>query len=720
MMKNIIKKYMIGIVALGVISIMAPFAAAHAAGTIDPNPSSWGTGITSVSIAPTNTIGVSKTANAQPGDVVAVNIYYHNDGTSPINNFTIRMTDPSNQGASTNFSIQGTLSGDGTSPVSDSATVNISQSEALTFIPGSVRWFPNQSGQTDTAGQTISASQEDALVGGSGFNIGTLTPGWSSQGGIVAQFQVGSNGGNGTGIAPNVSTSNYSGWNSNSGNVTLNGTFSSNGYDTTTGFQYQLNGGSWITVGTTDRGTGSGPFYYSLTNLPSGTYNYEATASNAYGSVQGSIFTFTISGNTTSCPSNYYWDGNECVQNVTNCPSGYYLSGNSCIQNQTYCPAGYYLSGNTCIQNQTYCPSGYYMSGNSCIQNVTNCPSGYYMSGNTCIQNQNFQTTTLPTVSTLGTISVGGTVAAVDGYYTSTSCAVYTSFKYGTTQSLGNTTGEVNRGTGSGSMAQSLSGLQPGTTYYYQASARNCAGTSVGSIRSFTTTADTTNDTVIYRTITNNIGGSGGNSFINLTIDNHRDTVIGNESVTYDVTWTNLTSSQLKNLVLEVNFPTQMSILNTDQGTIERNKNSVVDQIDTLDAKATGTMEITTQVTGNLKDGDPVVAQAIMAFNNPKNNATENAIAYDADHYSTGNGNSILGASLFGLNFLPTSLAGWLLIILILLLIIILAHSYITRHRTTTMVVQNGNGTVPQNIPMEHAAGATGNDYVVYRPTPKQ
>jgi hypothetical protein len=755
MMKNIIKSVMsFGLVAA--LIAVAPLASANYSINSLSNDcqtvtiANHTTGVGAATPCWTNT-----SLNANVGDVINVAIYYNNSGTTNADNVTFKLTDPQNQTISSNgtVSMTGSILVGGQVVKQGTVTLNVTGG-ASQLVLGNVMQY-NQTTQANTP-----ISGGPSILTSSGLAFGSIAPGWANQGVIKVSFTILGNSNPGpTGIAPNVSTSAYSGWNSTAGNVTLNGTYASNGYDTTTSFEYRMNGGSWTTVGTTNRGTGAGSFSYPLTNLSSGTYEYKALASNTYGSVEGSIFTFTINSNTTLCPSGSYWNGTTCVNNVVTCPAGYYLSGSTCIQNVTYCPSGYYLSGGTCIQNITSCPSGYYLSGNTCIQNIVNqncgynqywngsycvnnvttCPAGYYLSGNSCVQNvvnQNCgynqywngsycvnnvtSTTGLPTVSTLGTISVGGNVVAVDGYYTANGCDAYTSFKYGTTQSLGNTTGEVNRGNNTGSMAQSISGLLPNTTYYYQASVRNCVGTAVGSIRQFTTVADTTNDTVIIRNVTNTttIGG-GGSSFIKLMIDNHRDIIRGTTNpIAYDVSWQNLTKTQLNKLVLEVNFPTQMSILDTDHGSIERNRNSVVYQIDTLAPLESGTMTITTQITGTLRDNDPVVAQAIMAFENPKTTATENAIAYDADQYQSAIGNSVLGASLFGLDFLPTSLAGWLLIILILLLIIILAHSYITRQRAATVVVQNGH--VPANIPVDTNAGATGNDYIVYRPTPKQ
>jgi hypothetical protein len=197
-------------------------------------------------------------------------------------------------------------------------------------------------------------------------------------------------------------------------------------------------------------------------------------------------------------------------------------------------------------------------------------------------------------------------------------------------------------------------------------------------------------------------------------ITNNREIVRGDKEMTYEVSWENVSGRDLQNLVLETNFPDQLDVLDTDRGSIKREAHSVIYKIGDLKKNESGTMDITAQVTSGLRNGDPVVAQAIMAFENPKTRAAENAIAYDADEFAIVDGNSVFGASLFGLDFLPTSLAGWLLIFLILLIIIILAHSYFSRNRGAQVMINSGN--VPNNIPVDQS----GNDYVVYRPTPKQ
>ncbi len=63
----------------------------------------------------------------------------------------------------------------------------------------------------------------------------------------------------------------------------------------------------------------------------------------------------------------------------------------------------------------------------------------------------------------------------------------YAWFEYGKTTSLGQKTYERSL-TQEGMYCITVSGLEPSTTYYYRAAARNSAGTSYGEIKSFTTT----------------------------------------------------------------------------------------------------------------------------------------------------------------------------------------------------------------------------------------
>lgn len=628
----------------------------------------------------------STTANV--GDVINVALYYHNSGDAAAPSVSFKLNDPENQTISQNgtVSFTGSILVNGSVVKTGTVTANVSGGPSHLVLGNIMRY-------DRTASANVAVSNGPSLFTSSGLNYGTLNTGWENQGLIKVSFTVVADNGTCTtcttnGQQPSVTTNQVTNLDANNGNVTLNGMFNSNGYATTTSFQYQLNGGSWINVGSTSRGVSNGSINFPLTGLAGGTYTYEAVATNAYGTVYGAPMTFTIYG------------GNN---NTQYCPAGYYGTYPNCYPNNNntqYCQSGYYGTYPNCYPNVVtqYCQSGYYGTYPNCYPNtaVNNQPSS---------------------VSTLGTISVGGTVAVVDGYYSSNSCSVNTYFNYGTTQSLGQTTGAVNRGVGSGSMAQALQNLNQNTTYYYQAVGQNCSGTTSGTIRSFTTSGTTTNDTTITRYVTVNTGNGGGSSFIKLTIDNHRDVVRSSTNTAYDISWTNLTGTTLNNLVLEVNFPAQMTITDTDRGAIETNKSAVVYQISSLTAHETGNMTISGTVNSGLKDGDPVVAQAVMAFENPKTTATENAIAYDADTFSLATG-SVLGASIFGLGFLPNTLAGWLIIILIILIIVLIARHFWNRP-TNNVIVHAPAAPAPVAQPTIITGAPTG-EYTVYQPTPKQ
>ena len=644
------------------------------------------------------------TTNASVGDVLNVAIYYHNAGDATAPDVSFQLSDPTSQtisGNSGTVNFTAKVLVNGTVVSGGIVSANITGGPAtLTF--GHVANYTQGSGTN----QTISNGSD--IFTSSGLSIGDVAPGWNTQGVIKVSFNVvGSNSCtncNNNGQAPTVVTYAPANLNSSYGSVTLEGNFTSySSSNTTTWFQYRENGGAWIQTPSINEYLSNGNMSAPLSNLAQGNYDYEAVAQNSYGTNYGNDVSFTIGNNVTTCQAGYYLSGSTCLPIVT-----------------TTCQSGYYLSGSTCLPIvNTSCSYGYSWNGYSCQQTIQTCQSGYVWTGSSCVyQNQNITTTQLPSITTLGTIGVTSTSAAVDGYFNNNGCTVSTYFDYGTTQSFGSQTGQINQSAVSGSMAQSLSGLSPNTTYYYRAVGQNCAGTNYGTTNSFTTSGNTynggTTHTVVYDT---NIGG--GNAFLQLTIDNNETTVTGDTSTPYDITWKNISGSTLKDIVLEVNFPSQMTITNPGLGSVEPKKSSVIYHIDSLDPNETGQMTIIGTINSGMKQGDPVVAQAVAAFQNPKGDATENAIAYDADTFNVPG--SIAGASLFGLGFLPNSLGGWLIIIFIILIIIIVAHYYfVGRHKQVTVVhTQAPIAPVPP-APAAPAPEAMVPDYTVYRPNPKQ
>ena len=678
------------------------------------------------------------TANSAAGQTVSVGIYYHNSGDVALQNLRIKLS-PQTSGSSSSHTFTATLSADNASSITDSATVNvIDGAQSMSYIPTAVLWYPNQACKNNPGCQPtpLFFGQNGGELFGAGLLIGTIPAGWSTQGGLVVQFKVSNN--DVVGTVPSVTTYAAGSLSDTSGSVTLKGFVNPNGTSVSAWFKYRRNGGAWVETTHQSIGTTAQNISKSLTGLPAGEYEYQAVANDIY---HGDSKFFTLHGDNPTCdPCDPCGTDYPCPSG-DNAPSVDTLSPTSVDTDSATLRGDLNDDGND--TNEIYFKWGTSSNNLSHTLNAgtksntgtfsknlsgLNEDTTYYYkacatnsNGSDCGAVESFDTDSnggcidccdscpsnndRPDITTLSTVAITTSTAVVDGYYNANGCSVTTYFEYGRTNSLGSVTGSTSRGNGSGSMAYAFTSLSPNTTYYYRAVGTNCEGTTRGSIKSFTTRTGV----VVDNGGTVFVGTGGGSQFIKLMIDNHRTTVRSGTDIGYDVSWENVTGSTLKNLVLEVNFD-QMDVIDTDMGSITHDGHSVIVEIDSLGSHDTGEMTITTKTAGFLKDGEPIVAQAIMAFENPKTSATENAIAYDSDEFTTRG--STLGASIFGLG-LPTSLGGWLIILLIILLIIVLARHFMRQNQTH--VVMNNQAAHPVDAAPTQAAG---NDYIVYRPTP--
>jgi hypothetical protein len=98
-----------------------------------------------------------------------------------------------------------------------------------------------------------------------------------------------------------------------------------------------------------------------------------------------------------------------------------------------------------------------------------------------------------PAVQTGDPTSVGGSSATLEGSVTPNNASTGAVVEFGTTLSFGFITSTASIGSGDASVAltATLSGLQAGTTYFYRVVATNAAGTTFGTVKSFTTTGTT-------------------------------------------------------------------------------------------------------------------------------------------------------------------------------------------------------------------------------------
>jgi Ca2+-binding RTX toxin-like protein len=111
--------------------------------------------------------------------------------------------------------------------------------------------------------------------------------------------------------------------------------------------------------------------------------------------------------------------------------------------------------------------------------------------GTTRGADRSFRTDRAPSVSTGGVDGISVSAARVSGAVNPQGRGTLAWFEYGTTTALGSRTPDVDVGFGTRSTRQfaQLTGLQPGTRYYYRVLARSDAGTVVGQTRNFTTSA---------------------------------------------------------------------------------------------------------------------------------------------------------------------------------------------------------------------------------------
>ncbi|MEK7612212.1 MAG: hypothetical protein AAB407_02635 [Patescibacteria group bacterium] len=123
------------------------------------------------------------------------------------------------------------------------------------------------------------------------------------------------------------------------------------------------------------------------------------------------------------------------------------------------------------------------------------------------------QSGSAPNITTLSAYSIEQTSATLQGSANPNGNSTNAWFEYGTSQSLGNTVGNQNVGSGNGSVNYSFSiqNLSPNTTYYFRAVGSNSYGTTQGSILSFTTQANQSSGSAPSAT-TNSASGVGQNS----------------------------------------------------------------------------------------------------------------------------------------------------------------------------------------------------------------
>ncbi|MFA5934111.1 MAG: hypothetical protein WC795_02735, partial [Candidatus Paceibacterota bacterium] len=291
---------------------------------------------------------------------------------------------------------------------------------------------------------------------------------------------------------------------------------------------------------------------------------------------------------------------------------------------------------------------------------------------------------TLPTTLTSIATSIGQTSASLNGIVFSNGSATNVSFEWGSTTALGQTTGSQSLGIVSAyAFANTISNLQPSTTYYFRAVGTNQYGTTRGDIVSFTTRG-VGSPNIIPTTVV------GSSSLVALKIETKYATISSGDISDYTVTYKNTSYSKtLTNAVLQVKIPKEMEFNKATTGSYSKSDQTLTVELGNLAPREGGTISLQVKILSAAKDKDMLVMSGVLAYTNPSNDAQENALAYSITKVvKDGSSGNLLGAaSIFGDgSFLPTTLLGWLALTLIIFGLIIFGRKFYGAKQTQTQM----------------------------------
>jgi phosphodiesterase/alkaline phosphatase D-like protein len=287
--------------------------------------------------------------------------------------------------------------------------------------------------------------------------------------------------------------------------ATLNGSVNPEGADTSVVFVYGTD--STLTSGTTtttaqDAGSGSSAaaVNVNLTNLTPGTTYYDRViATSTAGTTDGTILSF----NTLQLPPAAT---TQAATDVTTTSAT--LNGSVNPQGSATTVSFVFGTDSTLTSGTMTTTSAAVGSGTSAVP-ATGALSGlnpgttYYYevvatstAGTSAGAILSFTTATpaatVPTATTQPATAITGTTATLNGSVNPDGSPTTVTFVFGTSSTLASgttttTTSAIGSGTSAAPVTGSVSGLTPGTTYYYEVLATNTVGTSAGAILGFST-----------------------------------------------------------------------------------------------------------------------------------------------------------------------------------------------------------------------------------------
>lgn len=221
-----------------------------------------------------------------------------------------------------------------------------------------------------------------------------------------------------------------------------------------------------------------------------------------------------------------------------------------------------------------------------------------------------------------------------------------------------------------------VSGLVPGTVYFYRAVVENQNGTAYGdTVRFQTRTATVTPPTTIVKTqVVNSVVAQSAPSLLELRVESAYDRMCVNGAIDYTVSYRNISTQTLRDAVLQINHQKEVTFISSSHGSYDVVDRTITVDIGNLAPGETGTVLVHGRINAQAISGNLTVMTAQVVYTNSQTKAQESAIAYSLVTVSDDCPN-ILGASAFGFgNFLPDTLLEWLLLILVILALIVVGR----------------------------------------------
>ena len=590
--------------------------------------------------------------SADAGDNIAIMLVYKNDGTSTANNVAVSLS-PLSVSSTTSTIFTGSVIYNGASVASGRARLDISSAQSL------VSTTENSACGSATCWYDNGPSNYPIALGNS-MSVGDVNSG--EYGAIVAHFKV-----SGT-YNPNP--------NPNIGYCSVN--LTSNIYSVYSGNPATLSWTSSNCTNLTINGVGSGlNSSGSQVVYPYGTMTYTLTGQGNNGTAQSQVVIYTNNNNNNNYPvyqscSIYSFTADRTYINRGENTG---LHWSSTADHVAISP----LSINYGAASSTTVVSP---ATSTTYQLTAYCQNGYTQTQNVTVNVANTATSTMQADTTPATL-VHASYAQLNGILTPNNNGNATTwFEYGLTGSFGNKTNAQSVSAASSSYVDdTITGLTPGNWYYYRVVLQNQSGTVYGDIVRFQTKGGAvdvvvpTHTATVHTIVNNTVIAKSAPSLLELKVNSQYDRMCVNGDMQYTVSYQNISTTTLKDAVLRITHPKDLTFEASTLGTYEVLDHAVTIDVGNLAPNQSGIVVLTFKVNSDATQGELTVTTASMVYTNPLTTAQEDATAYSLITVSNDCPTaSTLGASAFGTSFLPHTLLEWLLLILVILALIILAR----------------------------------------------